>query len=190
MTFKRFLLYMIIFIIIYYIILQLSYKKTEHAYKYFDMNNDSLTSYRFESQVGYKLPIIIWNNDINININNILPMIMPAFTIKKTIIHNFYNNDLISYHTSERLFIIAKKTVKIELYPPNMSKRLKYVGAVTHKHIYNYKIENEKPSNLEIEMEPNDILYVPRYWLFNMSNKHADIIICSTLFSFLTTLQI
>lgn len=190
MLLKKIVVYVIIILIIYYVLLHLSYRKTTNQYKYLDLNNDALTSYNFESQFSYKLPIIIWNNDTNINIDRTLYDTSPSFTIKKHTVHNFVNDNLLSYHDVDRLFVIAKQSVTIELYIPKISKQCKYIGVLNHKHIYNYKLNNNQINNIEIQLEPNDILYIPRYWLFNISEKKVDLVMYSTIFSLLSTFQL
>ena len=189
MLVTKIILYIIISIIIYYLLLQLSYRKTTNIYKYLDVNNDTITSSTFENQISNKLPIIIWNNNINKDIEQTLQIITPAFTIKKETINHYYNGDFISYHNVDRLFIIARESVTIELYTPNTIKKSTYKGQTKHKHIYDYTLEDKKDS-IQIELEPNDILYVPRYWLFNISKKNVDLFLCSSLLSILSTFQL
>ena len=189
MLLKKILLYAIIIIIIYYLLLLLSFRKKTNINKYLDINNDTLTFSHFESQLSHKVPIIIWNNNIHIDIIETLFKIQPSFIIKKKIINNFYNDNLVSYHNVDRLFIIAKESVSIELYTPNNAKKLKYIGILDNKHIYNYKINNMAIDNIKIDLEPNDILYVPRFWLFNVSKKNVDLILYSTVLSVLSTFQ-
>lgn len=190
MLVTKIILYIIISIIIYYLLLQLSYRKTTNIYKYLDVNNDTITSSTFENQISNKLPIIIWNNNINKDIEQTLQIITPAFTIKKETINHYYNGDFISYHNVDRLFIIARESVTIELYTPNTIKKSTYKGQTKHKHIYDYTLKDKKKDSIQIELEPNDILYVPRYWLFNISKKNVDLFLCSSLLSILSTFQI
>ena len=186
---KRLVLFIIISVIIYYGLLQLSYRKTTNICRYLDINNDVVTSSHFENQITNKLPIIIWNNTIDIDINTTLHTLMPSFCIKKETITNFYNNNLVSYHNNDRLFIIARETVKIELFPPNSRRHFKYKKQNKYKHIYNYEKTPNKLNNIIVELEPNDIVYIPRYWLFNISEKTVNLFMCSSVLSLFSIFQ-
>jgi hypothetical protein len=186
---KRIILFIIISIIIYYLLVQLSYRKTTNVYRYLDINNDVLTSSHFERQVTNKLPIIIWNNNIDIDINETLHKLIPSFSIKKETINHFYNTNMVSYHNTDRVFLIARESVTIELYIPNSRHHFKYAGKHTHKYIYNYK-KNNTINNIVVKLEPNDILYIPRYWLFNVSEKSVNLFVCSSLLSIVSIFQI
>ena len=190
MLVTKIILYIIISIIIYYLLLQLSYRKNTNIYKYLDVNNDAITSSTFENQISNKLPIIIWNNNIQKDIEQTLQIIKPALTIKKETINHYYNGKFISYHNVDRLFIIARESVTIELYTPDTVKKSTYKGTTKHNHIYDYLLVDKKKDNIRIELEPNDILYVPRYWLFNIANKNVDLFLCSSLLSVLSTFQL
>ena len=83
MLLKKILFNAIIIIIIYYLLLLLSFRKKTNINKYLDINNDTLTFSHFESQLSHKVPIIIWNNNIHIDIIETLFKIQPSFIIKK-----------------------------------------------------------------------------------------------------------
>ena len=97
---SRHAIIIIIIIIIYCLLIILSYKKTNKQYKYSDLNNDQLTSSYFEKKILSRLPIIIWHNDFNIDLDNTLLLLTPGLLIKKS---EFYKDiieikkDLVKY---------------------------------------------------------------------------------------------
>ena len=176
----------IIIIILYILLMILSYQKKNNQYKYSDLNNDQLTSNYFEKKILNRLPIIIWHNDFNIDLDDTLLKLTPGLLIHKYFIHNFNNSNLVSYHNTERLFIIARSKVIIQLYPPNIYYNTeKNESTKKYKNILNYTIkDNQKLDNIEIELQPKDILYIPRYWYFNINQTNSvDLFICNTFFS-------
>mgnify|MGYP006086456779 CR=1 FL=1 len=182
----------IIIIIIYCLLIILSYKKTNKQYKYSDLNNDQLTSSYFEKKILSRLPIIIWHNDFNIDLDNTLLLLTPGLLIKKYFISNYSNADFISYHKTDRLFIVAKTHVIIHLYPPSIYYETNKANRNQHKDIYDRTIkDNKKLNNMEIELQPQDVLYIPRFWYFTISQTNSvDLYICNTVLSSLSSLFI
>ena len=68
----------IIIIIVYILLIILSYKKKNNQYKYADLNNNQLDSSYFESKILTRLPIIIWHNDFNIDLDDSLRILTPG----------------------------------------------------------------------------------------------------------------
>lgn len=189
---KHTVIIIIIIIIVYCLLIILSYKKTNKQYKYSDLNNDQLTSSYFEKKILSRLPIIIWHNDFNIDLDNTLQVLTPGLLIKKYFISNYSNSDFISYHKTDRLFIVAKTHAIIHLYPPSIYYETNKADSNQHKDIYDRTIkDNKKLNNMEIELQPQDILYIPRFWYFTISQTHSvDLYICNTLLSSLSSIFI
>ena len=152
----------IIFIIIYILLIILSYKKKNNQYKYADVNNNQLQSSYFESKILTRLPIIIWHNDFNIDLEDSLQILTPGLLLKKYFIDNYSNSSMVSYHKVDRLFIIAKTRVIVNLYPPSIYYELeKSQTENPNKDLHNYYIKDNKYlDNMEIELQPKDILYL------------------------------
>jgi|TARA_B110001450_G_C17618705_1_gene480302 hypothetical protein len=183
----------IIFIIIYILLIILSYKKKNNQYKYADVNNNQLQSSYFESKILTRLPIIIWHNDFNIDLEDSLQILTPGLLLKKYFIDNYSNSSMVSYHKVDRLFIIAKTRVIVNLYPPSIYYELeKSQTENPNKDLHNYYIKDNKYlDNMEIELQPKDILYVPRFWFVNIEQSNSvDLFVCKTLLSSLSSLFI
>ena len=100
---------------------------------------------------------------------------------------------MVTYHKTDRLFIIAKTKVTIDLYSPKLKYNfLKSNSNNKHKQLHNFVIkDNKKLDNMEIELQPKDILYIPRFWFFNINQKHSvDLFICNTILSNISSLFI
>ena len=99
----------------------------------------------------------------------------------------------VSYHKVDRLFIIAKTRVIVNLYPPSIYYELeKSQTENPNKDLHNYYIKDNKYlDNMEIELQPKDILYVPRFWFVNIEQSNSvDLFVCKTLLSSLSSLFI
>jgi hypothetical protein len=187
------LIIFIIIIIIYILLIILSYKKKNNQYKYADLNNNQLDSSYFESKILTRLPIIIWHNDFNIDLDESLQLLTPGLLIKKYFINDYSNINELTYHKTDRLFIIAKTRVLVNLYPPSIYYELdKSKKENTHKQLFNYSIKDNKYlDNMEIELQPKDILYIPRFWYFNIEQTNStDLFICNTVLSTMSSIFI
>ena len=183
----------IIIIIVYILLIILSYKKKNNQYKYADLNNNQLDSSYFESKILTRLPIIIWHNDFNIDLDDSLRILTPGLLIKKYFINDYSNNNMVSYHKTDRVFIIAKTRVIVYLYPPQIQYELeKSPDTNNYKQLFDYDIkDNKKLDNMEIELQPKDILFIPRFWYFNIQQTNSvDVFICNTVLSFMSSLFI
>lgn len=169
----------IIVIVVYILLLLLSYKKKNIQYKYSDLNNNQLTSSYFEKKISERLPIIIWHNDFNIDLDTCLNIVSPGLSIRKYFIADFNNKDVLTHHNTDRLFIIAKTKVTIQLYSPSIYYDTEQIPrTINNKNLFfNIIKNNKKLDNIEIELQPKDILYIPRYWYFNI-NKQNSVDLC------------
>ena len=176
----------IISMVVYILLLLLSYKKKNIQYKYSDLNNNQLTSSYFERKILERLPIIIWHNDFNIDLDTCLNIVSPGLSIRKYFLPDFNNTGVLTYHNTDRLFVIAKTKVTIQLYSPSIYYDTEQIPrTISNKNLFFNSIKNNKKlDNIEIELQPKDILYIPRYWYFNVNKQNAvDLCIYDSIIS-------
>ena len=172
--------------VVYILLLLLSYKKKNIQYKYSDLNNNQLTSSYFERKILERLPIIIWHNDFNIDLDTCLNIVSPGLSIRKYFLPDFNNTGVLTYHNTDRLFVIAKTKVTIQLYSPSIYYDTEQIPrTISNKNLFFNSIKNNKKlDNIEIELQPKDILYIPRYWYFNVNKQNAvDLCIYDSIIS-------
>uniref|UniRef100_A0A6C0EJB6 Uncharacterized protein n=1 Tax=viral metagenome TaxID=1070528 RepID=A0A6C0EJB6_9ZZZZ len=155
--------------------------KVNNTYEILNINN-KLTNYN--KYIREKLPIIFTKN---IDIDDIISPI----TIKKYTIKNLdYNNYLC--HTNDLLFIVVNDAIIINISTPIESSKFKQVsskgtekgkeGAITSlkniNNTYDYKY-------IQLKLNKNNILSIPRYWVFKILtlNPNIDIYSYDTLFT-------
>tara|TARA_Y100000385_G_scaffold239495_1_gene254937 strand:- start:544 stop:1137 length:594 start_codon:yes stop_codon:yes gene_type:complete len=156
--------------------------KKENKYEILQINN-KLENKKLHFYFKENLPIVILNHEYH----DIFNMISPLTIIKKDI-----SNQNISYkyitHLKDFLFIISKNNIKINLSIPNESKNfIKSSEYNNHLTILNTKNNNSK--YIEILLKKNDILYIPRNWIFyiNTDTSNYNMFISDSIFTFIFT---
>lgn len=156
--------------------------KKENKYEILQINN-KLENKKLHLYFKENLPIVILNHEYH----DIFNMISPLTIIKKDI-----SNQNISYkyvtHLKDFLFIICKDNIKINLSIPNEYKNfIKSSEYNNHLTILNTKNSNSK--YIEILLKKNDILYIPRNWIFyiNTDTSNYNMFISDSIFTFIFT---
>jgi len=123
-----------------------------------------------------------------------LPIIMPRsldldtrlspITITKKYIQNLDYTNYFS-HSNDMLFVIIYDKISVELLIPNEINKFKKI-----KKINNIKILNNIDINykyIQVNLDKNNILSVPRFWIFKIKTRNPNIkIYCTdTLFTHL-----
>lgn len=90
--------------------------------------------------------------------------------------------------TYRNFFVVIQGKVKVRLIPPKSQKYLYIINDYENLNFYslvnvwepqdNYKSEFSKVKYLDIDVMPNDCLYIPPYWLYSIS-FYEDTSICS-----------
>jgi len=156
--------------------------KKENKYEILQINN-KLQNKKLHLYFKENLPIVILNHEYN----DIFNMISPLTIIKKDISTHNISYKYIS-HFKDFLFIISKNNIKINLSIPNEYKNfIKSSEYSNHLTILNTKNNNSK--YIEILLKKNDILYIPRNWIFyiNADNSNYNIFISDSIFTFIFT---
>jgi len=170
----------IIIIILFHLNIFLKYK---NKYEILQINS-LLESNKLLKYYNENLPIVILNYQLKDILNTISPL-----TIKKKFISNkndFSKKHII--HNKDTLFIISKNNIKINLSIPNELKNFSKLNQYNHNLTF-LTNKNNNYKYIQILLKPQNILYIPRKWIFNIIADENDysIFITETIFSFLFT---
>jgi len=146
--------------------------------------NSLLESNKLFKYYNENLPIVILNYQLKDIINNLSPL-----TIKKKFISdkkNFSNKYIL--HNKDMLFIISKNNLKINLSIPNELKNFSKLSQYNNNFLF-LTNKNNNYKYIQILLTSQNILYIPRNWIFSILADENDfsILVTETIFSFLFT---
>lgn len=177
---KSFIISIIIIIILFHLNIFL---KKKNKYEILQINS-LLESNKLLKYYNENLPIVILNYQLKDILNTISPL-----TIKKKFISNkdkFYKKHIT--HNKDTLFIISKNNIKINLSIPNELKNFSKLNEYNHNFTF-FTNKNDNYKYIQILLKSQNILYIPRNWIFSILANENDysIFITETIFSFLFT---
>ena len=92
-------------------------------------------------------------------------------------------------HSGEVMLIRPNKDIKLELINPKYSR---FFDCLDKSNLLKYKLEEknyDKVASIEIILHEYNILFIPRFWLLNISNNdsnsHIEVFTCDTIFTYL-----
>ena len=92
-------------------------------------------------------------------------------------------------HSGEIMLIRPNKDIKIELINPKYSR---FFDKIDKSNLVKYKLDEknyDKVASIEIILHEYNILFVPRFWLLNISNNdsnsHIEVFTCHSIFTYL-----
>ena len=163
--------YIIIIIILFLFIIHfLKYKKKKNSIDIIQINH---TIKDYNDYINENYPIILTNHDSKLLEKLYSPLSISSFTEKKTI------SDF-CYHLHDMLIIVPSTTTTITICCPleNIKfKKNKKISGINH-----LKVIDEKYNFIEINLNTNTFLIIPRFWIFK-SDKEITIKGSDTIFS-------
>ena len=153
--------------------------RTNNKYEILQVDNDlpDYTNYFKE-----KLPIIFTNRPY---IRNLMSSLSIVNNDKKNL---KLNETEFAYHNKDRLFILPNsESAELTLVAPDQWKNFK---SISHD-FDNLKIKvskNDSYKSIKIKLYRDNIISIPRYWLFSISNSSSfNIYYSDTIFTFIFT---
>ena len=146
--------------------------------------NDKLESTKIFNYLKENLPIVILNHTKE----DILGIMSPL-TIKKKFINTKQIFNKYALHQKDGLFIIANNEITVDLIIPNEYKNFSKTNEY-NEHVLLLDNNNNDFNFIQIILKPSNILYIPRYWIFNINAKNSldyKLFINETIFSFIFT---
>lgn len=163
--------YIIIIIILFLFVIHfLKYKKKKKSIDIIQINN---TIKDYNDYINENYPIILTNHDSKSLDKLYSPLSICSFTEKKNL-SNF------CYHLHDMLIIVPLSEATITLCNPSENvkfKKLKKTSGISY-----LKVIDEKYNFIEINLNTNTFLIIPRFWIFK-SDKEITIKTSDTIFS-------
>lgn len=172
-------IYLVILVLLFIIFHLISFVKTKKDYEILQINNP-ITNY--SEYIKEKYPIVLKNH------NNVDNMLSPITIFKKELKNIKIDNNY-AYHNKDMLFIFSNKDLKINILNPKEIINFENSGIyLPHLKLNKIKKNKIKIKPVQILLSEGDILYLPRYWHFNIEhNLEFNISFSETPFSLLFT---
>ena len=152
-----------------------------HFYSHLKKNNTleilqinyKLDHSKYSSYFREKLPIVLIDHSQSDLSNIISPLTISQTTIETDILLE-NKTPSYTYHNKDMLFIIANQDTSINILPPN--KFPLFQRTQEKKNIFTfYELSNSPtkedatpPTPIQIRLNAGMVLYIPRYWLFEI----------------------
>ena len=146
------------------------YCKTENKYEILTLRYTN----KINSYLKEKLPIIIYNLPVN-NINTLFSALtMSSQELKLNI--GYYK------HINDSCFIYTDADTTLELMIPKEISNFKKMNTING--IVNLNLSNKNYRYILVNIYRNNIVFIPRYWIFRVINsKGVNIVTNKTFFS-------
>jgi len=152
------------------------YLKKNNKYEILQIN-DEINNY--EKHFNENLPLILKNHNIE-SIKNKL----STLTIKTNNINNFNIENLYMTHRNNSLLIFGETEFKVNISTPDQYKYFEFSKCKYPVEVLNTKSNNF--SSITIIIRPGNLLFIPRFWIFNIENtSKVSLLQSDTIFSYL-----
>lgn len=147
------------------------YIKTETKYDILQINN-KLHYSKYKNYFNESIPVLLNNHSPQDIPNIVCPLTIQYKSFENIKLDGFYK------HNHDSLFIISKdEDIIVNLSLPNKQK------SKSDKYSL-FKLEKFKSNIVQIKLSKNYILFIPRFWIFNIEeNKNCSIFTSNTIFS-------
>ena len=172
------------------ILLFFHFRKYKHYSESYEIEQQELEYINGDELYNQLNPIIITfieDNTFKFNIDSY--KLFSQLSVSRSYMNIIPSNKYYK-HNSELLLIRPNKDIKIELTNPKYVEFFKYVS--NNSNIYEYTLDKKDYSNvanIEIILHAYNILYIPRFWLFTISNNDintkVEIFSCHNIFTYL-----